>query len=128
MMTLLFLAAALVQPAGTIAVQDTAPPAGAQAEWPIRQQAALRCAVAVALAAEQQKAGTGSPADWPDLAADNRGREFFVRTMVQLMDETGATREEIADRARAEAQDLQTGGRLIEVMPACLLMLQASGL
>ena len=97
-------------------------------DLPIEQQAALRCAVAIAIATESQRAGDATGKDWPDLSENNRGREFFVRSMAQLMDDTGIGREGIAPRGRKEAQALLEEGQLDAIMPACLLMLDASGL
>lgn len=92
----------------------------------IRQQTALRCSVAIAMGAEQQRMGKPEDSSWPDLTT--RGREYFVRSLAQLMDETGATREGIALYARPEVEALKQPGRLTEIMPACLAMLDASGL
>ena len=91
----------------------------------MQQQTAMRCSVAIAMAAERQKAGKGDAA-WPDLS--QRGREFFVRSLARLMDETGISREALMQAATQEAADLQEGKNLEQVMPACLLMLNASGL
>ena len=96
-------------------------------DLPIQQQTALRCGVAVAIATEAQRAGNADGKDWPDLLENERGREFFVRTMAKLMDDTGIAREGIALRGRKEAEKLAQDGRLDAVMPACRLMMQASG-
>lgn len=96
------------------------------ADLPIEQQTALRCSVAMALATEMQRSGRAVGKDWPDLG--ERGQEFFVRTIAQLMDETGISREAIAVRGRKEAEELVQPGRLDTVMPPCLLLLEASGL
>ena len=105
-----------------------APPAITMTPAPleIRQQTALRCSVAIAMAAEQQRMGTATDETWPNLT--ERGREFFVRSLAQLMDETGMTREGLALYARPEVETLKQPGRLAEVMPGCLLLLDASGL
>ena len=97
-------------------------------DLPIQQQTALRCAVAVAIATEAQRSGKAEGKDWPDLVTGERGREFFVRSMAKLMDDTGIAREGIALRGQKEAQTLMQDGQLDAVMPACLLMLEASGL
>ncbi|MDG6080152.1 hypothetical protein E3U23_13235 [Erythrobacter litoralis] len=110
-----------------LAMQAAAP----QAEPPaplaltMQQQTALRCSIAIAMGAERQRTG-GGDADWPDLT--ERGREFFVRSLAQLMDDTGMSREALMQAAAGEAADLQDGENLHQVMPACLLMLNASGL
>ncbi len=106
------------------AAPHAAPPAPTRLTMP--QQTALRCSVGIAMAAERQRAGTGADPDWPDLT--ERGREFFVRSLARLMDETGMTREALMQAAAPQVAELQQGEQLEEVMPACLLMLNASGL
>lgn len=95
---------------------------------PLSQEnrALVRCAAAFALVAQGQVAGDPPAKAWPDLSV--RGREFFVRAMAQLMDETGRDRAGIAALANAEAQALTTSGDLHKVMPSCLLMLEAAQL
>lgn len=122
--------------ASTVSAQDAAtadtsePPAITMelVDLPIEQQTALRCAVAVAIATESQREGNVQGKDWPDLLENNRGREFFVRSMAKLMDDTGIAREGIALRGRKEAETLMREGQLDAIMPACLMMLDASGL
>jgi len=108
-----------------LAAQGAAPSAPA-APMSIAQQSALRCSVAIAMAAEQQRAGQASGKDWPDLTI--RGREFFVRSLAKLMDEAQLTRPMLSAHAQREAALLEEPGRLADVMPACLLLLEASGL
>lgn len=93
---------------------------------PIEQQTALRCSVAIAMAAEQQRMGQAADKGWPDLTA--RGREFFVRSLAKLMEDTGMSRERLMLYARPEVETLAEPGALAAVMPSCLLMLDASGL
>ena len=106
-----------------VAAPQAAPPA--PATLTMQQQTALRCSVAIAMGAERQRAG-GGEADWPDLT--ERGREFFVRSLAQLMDDTGMSREALMQAAAGEAAEMKDGKTLQQVMPACLLMLNASGL
>ena len=110
-----------------VAMQAAAPQAAppAPAALTMQQQTALRCSIAIAMGAERQRAGKGDPA-WPDFT--ERGREFFVRSLAQLMDDTGMSREALMQAAAGEAADLKDGENLQQVMPACLLMLDASGL
>lgn len=108
-----------------LAAQSAAPHTAQPIALTIEQQSALRCSVAVALAAEQQRAGQASGKDWPDLTI--RGREFFVRSLARLMDDAGLTRPMLTARAQRETGQLKQPGRLDEVMPACLLLLDASG-
>ena len=98
------------------------------APLPIAQQTALRCGVAIAVATEMQRAGAAEDRGWPNLLENNRGREFFVRSMAKLMDDTGLPRESIALYSQREAERLRDEESLDDVMPACLLMLDASGL
>lgn len=89
-------------------------------------QSALRCSAAFALVSYGQERGDPAAAKWPDL--DSRGREFFVRVMAQLIDETGRDPDQVAELARAEAQRLLDANEVEKVMPVCLTMLETSGL
>ena len=92
----------------------------------IQQKTALRCSVAFALVAEGQARGDPTVADYPPLG--ERGREFFVRSSAQIMDETGMSREAVAGLLAAEVAGLQEPETLASVMPPCLLLLDASGI
>lgn len=92
----------------------------------IEQQSAVRCSIAIAMAAEQQRAGQAAGKTWPDLTT--RGREFFVRSLARLMDEAKLTRSMLTLYAQREAEALKQPGRLDEVMPPCLMFLEVSGL
>lgn len=85
----------------------------------------LRCAAAFALVAKAQEEGEEASQKWPELGA--RGREFFVRALAQVMDDTGYDREGIARAAGVEADEIQKSGDLDKIMPACLLLLENSG-
>lgn len=112
--------------AAALALQSAPVPAAPQPA-PLSQEnrALLRCAAAFALVAREQAAGDASARTWPDLTT--RGREFFVRALAQLMDETGRDRAGIAQLANTEAQALAASGDVPRIMPSCLLMLEASG-
>ena len=90
----------------------------------MEQQAAIRCSAAFAVVSTLQADGGAS--EYPELG--ERGREFFVRSAAQIMEEEGADRAQIADLMRREAVELYDRERLDAVMPACLLLLGASGL
>ena len=90
------------------------------------QQTSLRCAAAFALVERDRANGTSAYGTYPDLKV--RGKEFFVRTAARVMDETGSTREQVQQLLQGEAEELSQSDRLREVMPACLLLLDASGL
>jgi hypothetical protein len=47
--------------------------------------------------------------------------------MAKLMDDTGLSRDEVSQLASDEAQRLLDEDQVDAVMPACLLMLEASG-
>ncbi|MEL6529884.1 MAG: hypothetical protein AAFQ27_07970 [Pseudomonadota bacterium] len=88
-------------------------------------KAAIRCSAAFAMVAHGQSIGNEAAQKWPDLGT--RGREFFVVALAQLMDDTGLDRQGVSRLVSAEAQRLWDAGEVDAVMPACLLMLEASG-
>lgn len=92
----------------------------------LEDRTALRCAAAFAIVANGQKRGDETALAHPPLG--ERGREFLVRTSARIMDETGTDRAALATILRAQAQSLWDKGETDEVMPACLLLLEASGL
>lgn len=115
----------MLQPLIAAALALQAAPAE-PAALPQDSRALLRCAAAFALVARGQAEGDAEAKAWPDLAI--RGREFFVRALAQLMDETGRDRAAIAALANSEAQALTASGDVSRIMPSCLLMLEATGL
>ena len=88
------------------------------------QRASLRCAAAFALISHGQSIGNEAALKWP--AMGERGREYFVRASAQLMDETGATRDQVSLLLSREAQSLIDTDKVDQIMPACLVMLGAS--
>ncbi|MBH1945137.1 hypothetical protein I5L01_12980 [Erythrobacter sp. YJ-T3-07] len=116
-----FAAQAPAQPA-----PQEAPAADALLPLPADQQGAIRCSAAFALVAERQRHGDEAALVYPPVG--ERGREFFVRTGARLMDETGMTRDAVEARLRAQAGVILAEGSLDEIMPACLMLLDASGL
>ena len=110
-----------------LALQSAPAPATAEpASLSQENRALLRCAAAFALVARGQADGDAAAKAWPDLTT--RGREFFVRAMAQLMDETGSDRAAITALAQTEAQALTANGDIAKIMPSCLLMLEAARL
>ena len=89
------------------------------------QAAALRCGVVFALGAQMQAERDPDAAGWPPLAV--RGKEYFVRALAQLMDDTGASRDTLATMAGGEVPVLKKGHAVAAAMPACLALLDASG-
>jgi len=97
---------------------------------PLEHAAAARCAVAFATVSRWQKAGDARADGYPDIEASG-GREFFVRVMAKLMEDTGLGREDIiALSTRAADENEGEGGpqRIKAMMPACNLMKTAAGL
>ena len=122
-MTRLIVPAALALAALVPAARAQTPPAP---ELTAQQTTALRCSVAFALAADGQAMWEPAMAEYPALG--ERGREFFVRSSAQIMDQTGMTREQVAALLAAEIEELRASEALGAVMPPCLLLLDASGL
>lgn len=91
----------------------------------LENQTALRCAAAFAIVADGQARGKKDALAYP--ALDQRGREFFVRSSARVMDDTGMDRAAVAAALQAEAQDLRVNDKIDQIMPACLLLLEASG-
>jgi hypothetical protein len=91
----------------------------------LEDRALLRCSAAFALVAEGQAKGNDAANKWPPVGV--RGREFFVRSLARLMDSTGLDRGGISQLVGAEAQAIWDNGEIEKVMPACLVMLDASG-
>lgn len=117
-----------------LAAQDApateAAPAAPAADLPelsMEQTAALRCGVAFGLVAGGQEAGDERALAFPKM--EPRGLEYFVRTMAKLMDEKSLTRPQVQALARQEVGRLQRAGpdAVVEMMPNCLMLLEASG-
>jgi hypothetical protein len=125
-----FLAALL---AAQAAPDSPAPAANAVASLdalPVEQAAAARCAVAFATVSRWQRVGDARGAGYPDIEASG-GREFFVRVMAKLMEDTGLGREDVISLTTRAADDNEGEGgaeRVRAMMPACNLMKTAAGL
>jgi hypothetical protein len=97
---------------------------------PLEHAAAARCAVAFATVSRWQKTGDARGEGYPDIEAAG-GREFFVRVMAKLMEETGMGREDVIALSTRAADDNEGEGgaeRVKAMMPACNLMKTAAGL
>lgn len=91
------------------------------------QEAAVRCGAAFAIVSADQARGVPI-AGWPPLGV--RGKEFFVRTGARVMDETGATRDQVQALFARAASELVVGtpaptARLELLRGPCLSMLAA---
>lgn len=92
----------------------------------LEQRASLRCAAAFALVSKGQEVGNQKALEYP--ALEKRGREYFVRSAAQIMDETKLTREQVANIIQNEAQSILDEDKIEELMPACMMSLSSSGL
>lgn len=83
----------------------------------------LRCAATAAMVAYGQEKGDPAMADYPDLR--ERGRDFFIRASVRVMDEAGLDRGLVETALRAEAADIAAAGSVHQMMPVCLPLIPA---
>lgn len=90
------------------------------------QNAAVRCAAAMALTAQAQVRGEPAATALPPLG--ERGREYFVRVSARLMDDLGLDRDQIASLFRQHAGELARSGEATGVARACLPLLDTAGL
>ena len=86
----------------------------------------LRCSAAFALVAKGQQEGEAAAREYPPLA--KRGKEFFVRSAAEVMEQANLDRPAINAALQREARDLVVKGELEPVMPVCLDALESSGL
>ena len=110
----------------TVAAQAPDDLDAARAVLTIENKAVIRCTAAFALVAAAQDRGDTNARQWPVLG--DRGREFFVRTLADLIDEHDFDRSIIGALVRSEAVKLNASGETGAVMPGCLLMLESSGI
>jgi hypothetical protein len=113
-----------------------AAPAAAQGPPPftLEHRMLLRCSGAFAIVAAEQQRGVPSALAYPPLG--ERGREYFVRSSVRLMDDLKLTREQVEASLRAEVEGLRKtsseaadrAAYLDSLMQPCLSALEASGL
>lgn len=130
MLTILLAAALALQSTPADPAPD-APAAPATLDaLPIEQAGAARCAIAFATVSRWQKAGDARGSGYPDIEAGG-GREFFVRVMAKLMDDSGFTRDDIVRLAALGVEENEApegAARVKAMMPACELMKSAAGL
>jgi hypothetical protein len=120
----------------TFAAALLAAPGAAQGPPPftLEHRLLLRCSAAFAIVAAEQQRGIASALAYPPLG--ERGREYFVRSSVRLMDDLALTREQVEASLRSEVEGLQKASTevldpaayLDAVMQPCLSALEASGL
>ena len=108
------------------AAQAADPPPLTLPQLTLPQQTSLRCSAAFALVQRDRNTEPGSLPDYSNM--DVRGKEFFIRTGLQLMEETGILEEQYEAMIYAELDQLAAPEKLAEVMPGCFLLLEASGI
>jgi len=99
------------------------------AQLPLSEATAARCGIAFASVRQWQASGDPRGKSWPDMS-ETRAREFFVRSMAQIMEAHDLDRPAISQLVQEEVEShLADEGAAIEaMMPGCLLALEASGL
>jgi hypothetical protein len=97
------------------------------ADLPVEEATAPRCGVAFATAQNWQNAGDARANGLPDIAS-TRAREFFVQSMVRLIDAYSLERGDVTRLVEREAARHEAdGGATIQAMlPACLALLEMS--
>jgi hypothetical protein len=125
-MTRLLIAVALALATTPAVAQRPVPPSPAVPQLTGEQLTLLHCSATFALVSGRQHAGDKAALAQPDVT--QRGREYFVRALVQLMDEAHLDHDTVTRLVQAEATRLQDSPDLFKEMPACLASLQASGL
>ena len=101
---------------------------GAQEQVPelprltLEQQMLVRCSAAFALVANRQQAGEEWALAYP-AELGSSGREFFVRAVAQVADETGAEPPALVPLLQQQAEQLLDRQVLEGVMPPCLSLL-----
>lgn len=116
--------------AAPLAAQDV--PQGAEPPaLTLQQQTNLRCGVAFGLVAGYQDRKDERGDAYP--AMEPRGKEFFVRTTARIMEDERFTRDVVTALIGSELAYFDNGSeegyRSIEsIMPACLALLDASGI
>lgn len=113
--------AAICMVSSPLAAQEAAAP-----KLSLEQKMLLRCSTALALTAQAQGEGDETALTHPPLA--EKGGEFFVHSMAQVMDKAKLSREQVITQIARERDELQNGETLEQVMPICLQLLKNSGL
>lgn len=123
-------ASVALAPSALLAQGDSAP----SSQLSLEQATLLRCSAAFAIVAAEQDRGVASALAYP--ALKDRGKEYFVRSAAQLMDELQLTRDGVQSLLQSEVSRLHEQSRasgqpaavVDSIMRPCLLSLEASGL
>jgi len=125
-MTRAFIAATLAFAATSAFAQRPVPPSATVPQLTEDQRTLLHCSATFAIVSGRQHAGDKDALAFPDVTA--RGREYFVRALVELMDQAHLDHDTVARMVQSEAARLQDSPDLLKGMPACLASLEASKL
>lgn len=87
----------------------------------LQNQMLLRCSAAFAIEAHRQAQGDAKALAYPPLA--KRGREFFVQSTAQVMDQAGLSTDQLTAALQAQARDLLQHDQLERIMPVCIRLL-----
>lgn len=112
-----------------LAAQTPLPP---EPSLTLEHQTALRCSAMFAIVAADQSRGAKWALAYPPLQL--RGREYFVRTGVRLLDDSGLNRTEVQALFQREAATLRSdmartgdpAAVLAGTMPLCLELLETT--
>lgn len=98
-------------------------------DLPVTQATAPRCGIAFASVEGWQASDDPRGMQWPDIASSG-AKEFFVVAMARLIDAHGLTRDDVTRLVQAEiaAHDADGGAAIEAMMPACLALLETSGI
>lgn len=121
----------ILLPAALLAAPSAAQPTPA---FTLEHRMLLRCSAAFAIVAGEQQRGFAAALAYPPLG--ERGREYFVRSSVRVMDDLQLSREQVEASLRTEVEALRKAAseaadpvrHLDGVMQPCLSALEASGL
>ncbi len=80
-------------------------PRTAEPKLSLYQETALRCSAVLGIIASEQARKVPGATAYPPLG--QRGREYFVRNAARLMDETGATRDQVSAMLQTRVQQFQ---------------------
>ena len=122
---LAFLVQATTAPTPLVDPLATPDVASAPVTLTLPQQTSVRCSAAFAVVVRERNRDGASYPEYPEL--HERGQEFFIQALAQVMDETGMGREAVTSLVMAEVDTLSEPQALKDIMPGCLLLLDASG-
>ncbi len=91
-----------------------------------QERASLRCSLTFALISARQDEGNPEALQWPLL--EDRGQEFFVQTIARIMQNHNLDNEQVGKLLGEHMSQLASPAELETIMPACLTLLETSGL